>query len=50
MGIKKVYESIRVEVLYNILFEFEMPKKLFGLTKICLIETYSTFQIGKKSL
>ena len=33
--------SVRREVLYNILIEFEIPKKLVRLIKMCLTETYS---------
>jgi hypothetical protein len=33
---KKAYDSIRREVLYHILIEFEIPKKLVGLIKMCL--------------
>jgi hypothetical protein len=44
---KKAYESVRREVLYNILIEFGIPRKLAGLVKICLNETYSTVRIGK---
>jgi hypothetical protein len=35
------------EVLYNILIEFEIPRKLAGLIKMCLNETYSRVRIGK---
>jgi hypothetical protein len=35
------------EVLYNILTEFGIPRKLVGLIKICLNETNSTVRIGK---
>jgi hypothetical protein len=38
---------VRREVLYNILIEFEVPKKLFRLVKMCLNETYSKAQISK---
>jgi hypothetical protein len=44
---KKAYNSVRREVLYNILTEFGIPKKLVGLIKMCLNETYSTVCIGK---
>jgi hypothetical protein len=36
-----------MEVLYNILIEFEIPRKLSGLIKMCLNETYSTVCTGK---
>jgi hypothetical protein len=44
---KKVYDSVRREVLYNILIEFGIPKKLVGLIKMCLNETYSRVCTGK---
>ena len=44
---KKAYDSVRREVLYNILIEFGIPKKLVRLTKMCLTETYSRVQVGK---
>ena len=44
---KKAYESVRREVLYNILIEFGVPKKLVRLIKICLNETYSRVWVGK---
>jgi len=43
----KVYDSVRREVLYNILNEFEIPMKLVRLTETCLNETYSKVSIGK---
>jgi hypothetical protein len=44
---KKVDDSVRSEVFYNILIEFRIPRKLVGLIKMCLNETYSTVRIGK---
>jgi hypothetical protein len=44
---KKAYDSVRREVLYNILIEFGTPRKLAGLIKMCLNETYSRVRIDK---
>jgi hypothetical protein len=44
---KKAYDSVRREVLYNILIEFGISRKLVGLIKMCLKETYSTVHIDK---
>jgi hypothetical protein len=44
---KKAYDSVRREVLYNILIEFGVPRKLVRLIKMCLNETYSRVRIGK---
>jgi hypothetical protein len=44
---KKAYDSVRREVLYNILVEFGIPKKLVMLIKLCLTETYSRAPVGK---
>jgi hypothetical protein len=44
---KKAYDSVRREALYNILIEFEIPRKLVRLIKMCLNETYSRVRIGK---
>jgi hypothetical protein len=44
---KKAYDSIKREVLYNILVEFGVPKKLVRLIKMCLNETYSKVGVGK---
>jgi hypothetical protein len=44
---KKAYDSVKSEVLYNILLQFGIPKKLVRLIKMCLNETYSKVRIGK---
>jgi hypothetical protein len=44
---KKAYDSVKREVLYNIMLEFGIPKKLVRLIKMCLNETYSKVRIGK---
>jgi hypothetical protein len=44
---KKAYDSIKREVLYNILLEFGIPKKLVWLIKMCLNETYIKVRTGK---
>jgi len=44
---KKAYDLFRREVLYNILTEFGIPKKLVMLIKMCLNETYSRVRVGK---
>ncbi|KAJ4435328.1 hypothetical protein ANN_17938 [Periplaneta americana] len=44
---KKVYDSVKREVLYDILIEFGIPKKLVRLIKMCLSETYSRVHIGQ---
>ena len=44
---KKAYDSVRREILYNILDEFGIPMKLLSLIKMCLTETYSRGWVGK---
>jgi hypothetical protein len=44
---KKAYDSVRREVLYNILIEFGIPMELVWFIKMCLNETYSKVHIGK---
>jgi hypothetical protein len=44
---KKAYGSVRREVLYKILIEFGIPKKLARLIKMSLTETYSRVRVGK---
>jgi hypothetical protein len=47
VDLKKDYDSVRREVLYNILIEFGVPMKLVRLMKMCLNEMYSKVHIGK---
>jgi hypothetical protein len=44
---EKVYDPFMREVLYNILLQFGIPKKVVRLIKMCLNETYSRVCIGK---
>jgi hypothetical protein len=43
----KTCDSVRREILYNILIEFGVPMKLVRLIKICLNETYNKVRIAK---
>jgi hypothetical protein len=47
IDVKKTYDSIRMEVLYNILIELGIPMKLGRLIKMCLNETYGGFRVVK---
>ena len=44
---KKASDSVRREVLYNILIEFGIPMKLVRLIKMCLNKTYARARVGK---
>ena len=44
---KEVYDSVRREVLYKILIEFGIPRKLIRLIKMSVTETYSTVRVGE---
>jgi hypothetical protein len=48
IGVKKTYESVWREVLYNILVQFGIPMKLVSLIKVCISEMFSRVCIGKK--
>ena len=43
---KKAYDSVRGEVLYNILIEFGIFMKLVRLIKVCLTEKYCKVRVG----
>jgi hypothetical protein len=45
---KKAFNSVRREVLYNILIEFGGPFQQVMLIKMCLNESYSKVRIGKQ--
>jgi hypothetical protein len=47
IDLKKAYDSVRREVLYNILIEFCIPLLLVGLMKMYLEETFSIVQVSK---
>jgi hypothetical protein len=47
IDLKKAYDSVRREVLYNIIIEFGIPMKLVRLVKMCLNETHSRVRVGK---
>ena len=44
---KIAYDSVRREVLYNILIESGILMKLVRIIKLCLNETYSRVRVGK---
>jgi hypothetical protein len=44
---KKVYDSVRKEVLYNILIEFGIPMVLVSLIKIYVNKTCNKIRIDK---
>ena len=43
---KKAYDSVSMEVLYKILLEFGIPRKLVRLIKMSLTETCSRVRVG----
>jgi sorting nexin-29 len=44
---KQAYDSVRKEVLYKILIEFCIPRKLVMLIKMSLTEAYSRVRVGE---
>jgi len=44
---KKACDSVRREVLYKILIEFDIPRKLVRLIKMSLTETYSRVRVSE---
>jgi hypothetical protein len=42
---KKAYDSVKRDVLYDILIESGIPMKLVRLIKMCLTETYSRVRL-----
>jgi len=44
---KKAYDSVRMDVLYKILIEFGIPRKLVVLIRMSLTETCSRVRVGK---
>jgi len=44
---RKAYDSVRREVLFNILIEFGIPIKVVRLIKMCLTEMCSGVWVGK---
>jgi hypothetical protein len=44
---KKTYDSVRRKVLYSILIEFGIPRKLDGKIKLCVNDTYRIVRKGK---
>jgi hypothetical protein len=47
VDLKKAYDLVMREVLYNILIEFGIPIKLVRLIKMCLNETYNSVWVRK---
>jgi len=47
IDLKKANDSVRRDVLYKILIEFGIPRKLVRLIKMSLTEKYSRVRVGK---
>jgi hypothetical protein len=48
IGVKKTYDSVRREILYNIFIEFGVHMKVIRLIKMCLNVAYIKVRIGKQ--
>jgi len=46
LDFKRAYDSVRTEILYNIIIEFGIPMKLARLINMCLHETYNRVRVG----
>jgi hypothetical protein len=46
----RTFDSVRRELSYNILTEFEVPMELVGLIKMCLNATYSRVSVANNCL
>jgi len=44
---KKANDSVRRDVLYNVLIEFVIPMKVVKLIKMCLTEMHNRISVGK---
>jgi len=47
VAFRSTYDSVRREVLYKILIEFGIHRKLVRLVKMSLTETYGRVRVGK---
>ena len=45
--LNEAYDSVGIEVTYNIVIEFGIPMKLVRLIKMCLNETCSRVRVSK---
>jgi hypothetical protein len=44
---EKAYDSVRREIIYNIIIDLGVPKNLVRLIKMCLTENFSRVRVGK---
>ena len=47
INFKKSYDTVRREVLHNIIIEIGIRMKVVSLIKMCLTETYSKVRVSK---